>query len=585
MLPENRLSTTPMLNGYLKPDGARKSITKDKEYGGIHLQDSTRGLFYQIWSFEIFGTQVLVSADNYIKAVLFTHSSIIKEISCTFDQNMNPCVAFVDELEVAWLYWFDTQQNDQVFSNMNTDLDMGEDVVSPRVCLDDKRQTQSATSDIILSYIKNRTLYMRRQRDRFGTAFLLAYRVNAKILDVGMNRSNRLQFKLKYEGIGSQDIPPPVDPGTDPGIPDTGTPGIPPPPGGGIGPIIPPPVIPPPYYPPSPPTPPSVPLDTNLLAGLTLANWIPVPLGGVTQPVPGTFVWEVNSLGTGEETVAVGFRPMANLYTYYFPIGPIPVETITFTGRMKVEILASGGGLDFGGTVTAEARSVSYRSEHTVETQTVSEETFSIIRSFPQPLRNIDIDGADVTIASQAYNAHIRVTVSDLVFSVHRDPMPAMSIVSFDKSPSGWVVVPTVTVYYSSIGTGVTFGNDIVTKVDTLGGGYASVADFENTHDFGGRPAGTWYRFSFTINATRPFTVAGNPGATGLLKQFNPVKQTGAQALGDDIPMVVWMKGTSESASVKIGGHLRCVYNSVSSIKDFVVQTTDTPPNLPIFYP
>lgn len=212
MLPENRLSITTLKAPFLAPDGMRTSVTKDREYGGIALNDPTKGMFVQIWDFKAVGNKVILESPTFLSDVLFEHTSNIQSISCTFDQNMNPCVAFVDVFDIPWLYWFDTAQGLQVFSRIDTDFLAGEGVVTPTVALDDKRATQTGTSDIILAYVQNKVLKMRIQRDRFQTEYILAYRVNAKILDMGMNSKSRMQFKLKYNGLTKEELGPPIYP-------------------------------------------------------------------------------------------------------------------------------------------------------------------------------------------------------------------------------------------------------------------------------------------------------------------------------------------------------------------------------------
>lgn len=582
MIPENRLSTVPLRAAFLSPDGGRTSVLKDKEYGGIALRDPTRGLFYQKWDFAAVGNTVVISAPNHPSGVLFIHDSAIKEISATFDQNMNPCVAFVDAAGIPWLYWFDTALNNQVQTRLDTTLGLGEGVISPRVCLDDKRLLQTGRSDIILSYIKNNTLYTRRQRDRFGVAFVMAYRVPAKIMDVGMNRSNRLQWKLKYEGIARQELPAPVDPGQDPGPQDPGTPNIPPPPGGGGGPIIPPPVIPPPYYPPAPPDPPTVPLDTNLLAGLDVSGWSTgsVPPSSpspsiMTEPVPGTFVWEVDA-GTDPSNV-IGFIPGGMLFTYTQPGAPLPMETVTFRAKIKLEVLSVAPGAPYHGATT---RLWVGRYDDAVtrefSTGTTHEEVLEVVKAFKQGMNSNDRQSVGASIIAVADYCKVKISVSELEFIVHRDPMPAMSVVPFDSSAGNW------TVDYGA--AGLSIGNNTATVTDYMGGGYASVARFHNNHDFGGVPVDTFIRVDCIIDATRPWSVFTNPGSYPYVRQTTPERRGGTSALGNNIPVSFWMRVTNAASPIFIGAELRTALACQSTVKSFTVQRTDAPVNLPVVY-
>lgn len=206
MLPNNALSSVPVKAPYLWPDGVRTSVLKDQERGGMGLQNPAPSLMYQPWYFEVLDRRLLVSSATHLRSVLIEHTSAIVEISGTFDQNMNPCVAFVDQIGAGWLYWYDTAVGAQVLDLLETTIGLGEGFISPRVCLDDKRQSQSATSDIILAYMRNSSLFMRVQRDRFRVEYLLATQINGRLLDIGMNKGNRVQLKIKYEGLQVQQL-------------------------------------------------------------------------------------------------------------------------------------------------------------------------------------------------------------------------------------------------------------------------------------------------------------------------------------------------------------------------------------------
>jgi hypothetical protein len=130
----------------------------------------------------------MLSAANTPRKVLFSSPSI-REISLAFDQNMRPAVAYM-EGDQAKLWWYDTQVAGEVF----TDLPAGS--TSPKACLDDKREMETALSDIIVAYIRERGLRFRAQRERFLIEHTLAENLDATLVRVGMNSKNRLQFEL-----------------------------------------------------------------------------------------------------------------------------------------------------------------------------------------------------------------------------------------------------------------------------------------------------------------------------------------------------------------------------------------------------
>lgn len=192
-LPFDALSTTPVPSVFIGGRALPVTNLKDRESGGIALSDPSAGLQYQIWTAEISAdrTQIVVSAPSVAATTLYTGVNI-SEVSLTFDQNMRPVLAFVED-GIAKLRWFDTVPQEQVVTVF------GADYITPRVTLDDKRLTQNANSDVILAYLRDGNLYHRRQRDRFQTELLLATGVKSSgIAKIGMGRGYRLQFLMRW---------------------------------------------------------------------------------------------------------------------------------------------------------------------------------------------------------------------------------------------------------------------------------------------------------------------------------------------------------------------------------------------------
>lgn len=188
MLPNLALSFTPIVGNYLVPDNYLILPLVDYELGGIGLQDPSQGSRYQVWKLEYVSGHVFISAPNLKRVILFSRP-YITDISLAFDQNMNPFVSFT-EADQAKYWWFDTTIHAMTF----TELPAGSKY--PKCCTDDKRTTQNLSSDIILAYIRDRKLYFRAQRDRFGVEYLLATDLDARLNRVGMTDQNRLQFKM-----------------------------------------------------------------------------------------------------------------------------------------------------------------------------------------------------------------------------------------------------------------------------------------------------------------------------------------------------------------------------------------------------
>jgi hypothetical protein len=191
MFPQNRLSTTRILSPII---GARKKTvgdTIDFEDGGIGLFDASEGLLYQEWRTETDGTSIKISSPNTSLTTLYTGVDIIS-ISCTFDQNMNPVYSFIEEGQ-AKLRWYDSSIEDYRTTNLDGSF--------PKVFLDEKRPILIGSSDVILAYTKNASLYFRLQRDRYEIDYLLATGIGCygRLKNLGMGKNNRLQFQFSLD--------------------------------------------------------------------------------------------------------------------------------------------------------------------------------------------------------------------------------------------------------------------------------------------------------------------------------------------------------------------------------------------------
>lgn len=191
MLPQGELSTQLMYAPFQYPDIIPPLQNEDYEYGGIGLQDPSRGLMYQVWTLRLevddLGIgHVLLSASNYPETEQFSAAGIT-DISLTFDQNMNPVIAFYENGQ-AKLWWYDLTIEQQTF----TTFPAGTGV--PKCTLDDKRASQTSVSDVLVFYTKDSNLYYRQQRDRYATEYLLHTGVVGQVLQAGMNKLNRMQI-------------------------------------------------------------------------------------------------------------------------------------------------------------------------------------------------------------------------------------------------------------------------------------------------------------------------------------------------------------------------------------------------------
>jgi len=199
MIPENSMSPILITDHFIEPDDIENYLLLDFEAGGSALNYPGDGLFYQTWTFRYYPEtgNCVASAPNTPETVLFNLFGIVR-MSCTFDQNMNPFVAYVKDDGTPGYWWWDPVPADTVFATLPAGS------LTPVCCLDDKRSGQTANSDVILCYILNGEFYYRQQRDRFTVQYQPAnvpspflhpvYDLPAVLKRVGMNKKNRLQW-------------------------------------------------------------------------------------------------------------------------------------------------------------------------------------------------------------------------------------------------------------------------------------------------------------------------------------------------------------------------------------------------------
>lgn len=191
MLPQGVLSTPRAVgSAFLPPRNITKRPLVDYELGGTAIQDPAQGLRVQIWTGQIVGSDVVLSAPSVAPVIVFTQAGIT-EFQFTFDQNMNPFIAYLVDGESPRFRWFDPN----VSSFVVTTLPSGS--YSLRCSMDDKRAPEIATSDVILTYLRAGTLYYRQQRDRYLIEYTLKAGYGNHVIGAfGMSRVFRLQWQI-----------------------------------------------------------------------------------------------------------------------------------------------------------------------------------------------------------------------------------------------------------------------------------------------------------------------------------------------------------------------------------------------------
>lgn len=197
MLPLNTLSTLPVITGYPDPVKQPQDFLIDWERAGVALQDSSQGLLVQVWKLEVERDSVVadlwhfaVSAPLVAKTVLFSYEDVT-EASLSFDQNMNPFVAFVAGGK-PHMYWYDSTIPGQTITELATGTR------SPRCTIDDKRAFNVGNSDNVLGYVRGGWLRVRYQRDRYQVEHdLCEVGPIAQLVSMATNTALRVQFRVR----------------------------------------------------------------------------------------------------------------------------------------------------------------------------------------------------------------------------------------------------------------------------------------------------------------------------------------------------------------------------------------------------
>lgn len=191
MLPDNRLSSTLMLADWLieKPD-AEFNRTEGYEYGPSSLYDTYSNLDAALWRYTYENDMIYMTHDE--SGITYELETIegASDVSVCFNQSAQPVIAYMQNGK-TYLKWYDTTSQTYIV----TDLGIG--LSSPRVLLDIKDK-KSSQSDVILFYFRNnQTLCVRYQRERFSIERVLHTTTPHRILRVGFNKINRIQFLIE----------------------------------------------------------------------------------------------------------------------------------------------------------------------------------------------------------------------------------------------------------------------------------------------------------------------------------------------------------------------------------------------------
>lgn len=189
------VKSDPSVIGLLSsPDNIPRRPTIDYELGGVGLQDSSLGLMLQTWRcwFDRESSSVLLESPNTPPTKIFEQGGITW-LSFCFDQNMRWSAVYTLQDGESHLRWYDSLAGDYAI----TPLDEG--VITPFLTLDDKRALMLGSSDMVLAYIQNETVYLRVQRERFQVPHVWQEDIPKDwvIRNFGMSNKLRLQMEIR----------------------------------------------------------------------------------------------------------------------------------------------------------------------------------------------------------------------------------------------------------------------------------------------------------------------------------------------------------------------------------------------------
>lgn len=190
------LSFSPIQGEWV--EGASPTATPliDYEYGGEFLGTSSSNASF-LWMAECDGSSVWVSREG-VDRTLVLEDVDISSISLAFDQTMNVHIAYVSNGVAKFLWW------NSLSSAYETMTLTGSR--TPRCCSDELNALLSADRDLILTYLRGSSLYVRLQRDRFSVEYEKvpnaatheAITPTTRLVAFGRNRSYRLQWRFVH---------------------------------------------------------------------------------------------------------------------------------------------------------------------------------------------------------------------------------------------------------------------------------------------------------------------------------------------------------------------------------------------------
>jgi hypothetical protein len=187
---QDRMSTVPVPGIYLPPDDVVHDLLEDHEAGPRGLSDPSGGQRDQDWILTYVDPDFTLTPQDTGDPSVVLQAAGALQIGIAFDQNGRETICY-NTATNGFLYWFDSA----VPGFVTTDL--GTDVFSLALTLDDKRDRQTQANDILLWYTKagavDYDLFVRYQRERYTEEHPMWEATLKRIVQVGMNDGTRVQ--------------------------------------------------------------------------------------------------------------------------------------------------------------------------------------------------------------------------------------------------------------------------------------------------------------------------------------------------------------------------------------------------------
>lgn len=195
MFPGNELSSTPVVGRFFSYYSGKKLPNEDYCRAGLGVNDSSRGLNYQLWKGRLYPdgrVTVAPESSGYVTETLVTTMAGANKLSIAFDNNMSPVVCAIVAGALK-LYWYDST----IPGFTTTTIASCRDALAR---IDDVRDFATAYRDIIVSYVRSNQLFYRLSRDRYTVEYLLAdVHPWQRLYQCGMTDQFRFQFSLVWD--------------------------------------------------------------------------------------------------------------------------------------------------------------------------------------------------------------------------------------------------------------------------------------------------------------------------------------------------------------------------------------------------